>query len=211
MLEGAIALELVMGKFVEGTVIAFFSFSTSALAIFRRVGRKRTGRREVAPCDHGVGTTRRIWKLVPAAELVPGDLVKLSLGGVVPADAKVLSGEVLLDQSLLTGESAAVEAADGVLACRGLDPARRAVAKVSERAPGRKFGRTAELVRTAHVVSTQQDTVFSSSAISPRSMARWMTAYAYFLRMRSPRSSPRLSAVDEAGTMDFCAQTRPAH
>lgn len=38
------------------------------------------------------------WKTVPAAELVPGDVVKLSLGGVVAADVHLTSGGILLDQ-----------------------------------------------------------------------------------------------------------------
>jgi H+-transporting ATPase len=46
-----------------------------------------------------------VWKTLPTAELAPGDLVKLSLGGVVAADVTLVSGEVLLDQSMLTGES----------------------------------------------------------------------------------------------------------
>ena len=54
------------------------------------------------------------WKTVPAAELVPGDVVKLSLGAVVAADVKLTAGEILLDQSLLTGESVPIEAGAGV-------------------------------------------------------------------------------------------------
>ena len=46
-----------------------------------------------------------LWKNVLAAQLVPGDIIKLSLGGVVGADVRLISGEVLLDQSTLTGES----------------------------------------------------------------------------------------------------------
>jgi H+-transporting ATPase len=37
-------------------------------------------------------------EVLPAAELVPGDIVKLSLGGIVPADVSVIGGAVLLDQ-----------------------------------------------------------------------------------------------------------------
>jgi H+-transporting ATPase len=53
------------------------------------------------------------WKNLPAAELVPGDIVKLSLGGVVAADVKLIEGNVLLDQSMLTGESIGTEAGPG--------------------------------------------------------------------------------------------------
>jgi len=47
-----------------------------------------------------------IWKSIPARELVPDDLVRLRLGDIVPADAKLLNGDPLeIDQSALTGES----------------------------------------------------------------------------------------------------------
>jgi H+-transporting ATPase len=50
------------------------------------------------------------WMDCPAAELVPGDIVRLRLGNIVPADAKLIEGEYLLvDQSALTGESLPVE------------------------------------------------------------------------------------------------------
>ena len=66
------------------------------------------------------------WTIVPAAELVPGDVVKLSLGGVVAADVRLTGGEVLLDQSMLTGESVPIEAGAGVAnLCRRAGAARR--------------------------------------------------------------------------------------
>ena len=43
---------------------------------------------------------------MPAAELVPGDVVKLSLGAVVAADMRLIEGSILIDQSMLTGEFA---------------------------------------------------------------------------------------------------------
>ena len=47
---------------------------------------------------------------LPAAELVPGDVTRLRLGNIVPADARLFDGEYLLvDQSALTGESLPVE------------------------------------------------------------------------------------------------------
>lgn len=45
------------------------------------------------------------WRDLPARELVPGDLVRLRMGDFVPADLKVISGEIMVDQSALTGES----------------------------------------------------------------------------------------------------------
>jgi H+-transporting ATPase len=94
---------------------------------------------------------------LPAPDLVPGDIVKLSLGGMVAADVRLIAGNVLLDQSTLTGEplptedGAGQEAYAGTLVRRG-----EAVAEVLATGARTKFGRTAELVRTAHVASSQQ-------------------------------------------------------
>jgi H+-transporting ATPase len=100
------------------------------------------------------------WKTVPAAELVCGDLVKLSLGGVVAADVHLTGGSVQLDQSMLTGESLPIEAGNGFDTFAGALVRRgEATAVVTATGARTKFGRTAELVRTAHVVSTQQRAV----------------------------------------------------
>jgi H+-transporting ATPase len=85
----------------------------------------------------------------------------LCLGGVVAADVRITSGEVLLDQSMLTGESIPIEAGPGVQTYAGALVRRgEAVAEVTATGIRTKFGRTAELVRTAHVVSSQQTAVF---------------------------------------------------
>jgi len=56
-----------------------------------------------------------------AAGLVSGDVVKLGLGSVVAADVRLTGGEVLLDQSMLTGESVPIEAGPGTAhLCRGI-------------------------------------------------------------------------------------------
>ena len=100
------------------------------------------------------------WKNLPAADLVPGDIIKLSLGGVVAADVKLLEGNILLDQSMLTGESIGTEAGPGFQTFAGALVRRgEAVAQVTATGAHTKFGRTAELIRTAHVVSSQQKAV----------------------------------------------------
>jgi hypothetical protein len=89
------------------------------------------------------------WKTVPAAELVCGDLVKLSLGGVVAADVHLTGGSVELDQSMLTGESLPIEAGPGADTFAGALVRRgEATAEVTATGTRTKFGRTAELVRT---------------------------------------------------------------
>ena len=49
------------------------------------------------------------WKILPARELVPGDVVRVRSGDFVPADVKVVTGTLEVDQSALTGESLTVE------------------------------------------------------------------------------------------------------
>jgi H+-transporting ATPase len=50
------------------------------------------------------------WQEMPAGELVPGDIVRLRLGDIIPADVKLIDGDYLLnDESALTGESLPVE------------------------------------------------------------------------------------------------------
>jgi magnesium-transporting ATPase (P-type) len=49
------------------------------------------------------------WQLIPARELVPGDIVRLRPGDIIPADLRILSGALVIDQSALTGESQNVD------------------------------------------------------------------------------------------------------
>jgi H+-transporting ATPase len=161
MLEAAIVLELVLGKYVEAGIIAVLLVFNAALGYFQEVRAQAT----LAALKSRLALTasvRRdgVWKNLPSADLVPGDIVKLSLGGVVAADVKLTGGNVLLDQSMLTGESIGTEAGPGFQTFAGALVRRgEAVAQVTATGPRTKFGRTAELVRTAHVVSSQQHAV----------------------------------------------------
>ena len=100
--------------------------------------------------------------LPPAAsELVPGDVVRLRLGDIVPADARLLGGDELsVDQSALTGESlpATRKAGDAVFSGSIV---RRGEAGALVYATGGKtyFGKTAELVQSAHTASHFQKAV----------------------------------------------------
>ena len=49
------------------------------------------------------------WALVPARELVPGDVLRIRSGDFIPADLKILNGALSVDQSALTGESLPLE------------------------------------------------------------------------------------------------------
>jgi H+-transporting ATPase len=161
MLEAAAMLELVLGKYVEAGIIAVLLLFNATLGFFQEGHAQAT----LAALKKRLALTASVrrdgeWKNLPAADLVPGDIIKLSLGGVVAADVKLLEGNVLLDQSMLTGESIGTEAGPGFQTFAGALVRRgEAVAEVTATGVRTKFGRTAELVRTAHVVSSQQKAV----------------------------------------------------
>jgi H+-transporting ATPase len=248
MLEATIVLQVVLGDYPEAAIIAGLLVFNAALGLFQEGRAQAT----LAALKSRLALTAAVrrdggWAIKPAAELVPGDVVKLSLGGVVPADVHITGGEILLDQSMLTGESVPVEAGAGVQTYAGALVRRgEAVAEVTATGSRTKFGRTAELVRTAHVVSSQQKAVLRVV----RNLAAFngviivvLVAYAHFLGMPLTEIIPlvltailasipvalpatftlasalgaralaklrvlptRLSAVDEAATMDvLCA------
>jgi H+-transporting ATPase len=161
MLEAAIVLQVVLGEYVEAGIITVLLLFNAALGFFQESRAEATlialkSRLALTASARRDG----MWKNLPATDLVPGDIVKLSLGGVVAADVRLVEGNVLLDQSMLTGESIATEAGPGFQTYAGALVRRgEAVAQVTETGTRTKFGRTAELVRTAHVVSSQQKAV----------------------------------------------------
>ncbi|MDR3472141.1 MAG: HAD-IC family P-type ATPase [Devosia sp.] len=188
MLEAAIVLEVALGKYFEGAVIAGLLVFNAALALFQESRAQAT----LAALKSRLALNASVqrdgaWKTMPAVDLVPGDVMKLSLGAVVAADAKLIGGEVLLDQSMLTGESVPIEAAAGFQAYAGALVRRgEAEAEVTATGTRTKFGRTAELVRTAHVTSSQQRTVLHvvrNLAVFNGCIVVLLVAYAWFLKM----------------------------
>src|ERR1700728_3648600 len=101
------------------------------------------------------------WITPPAQELVPGDAIRLRLGDIVPADARLLDGdEISVDQSALTGESLPATRKSGDAVFSG-SIIRRGEVDALVYATGVKtyFGKTAELVETAVTVSHFQKAV----------------------------------------------------
>ena len=161
MLEAAIMLEVALGKYVEAAIIAVLLAFNAALGFFQE-GRAQATLAALKSRLALNASVRRdnVWATVPAAGLVPGDIVMLSLGAVVAADVRLIEGQILLDQSMLTGESIPIEAGPGLQTYAGALVRRgEAVAEVTATGARTKFGRTAELVRTAHVESSQQKAV----------------------------------------------------
>ena len=101
------------------------------------------------------------WITPPARELVPGDSIRLRLGDIVPADARLLDGdEVSVDQSALTGESLPKSCKSGDAIFSGSIIRRGEIGALVYATGGNTyFGRTAELVQSAVTVSHFQRAV----------------------------------------------------
>jgi H+-transporting ATPase len=95
------------------------------------------------------------WRSIPARELVPGDMIRLRIGEIVPADARLLDGDpVEVDQSALTGESLPVEHKPGDAVYSGSIIRQGEIeARVYATGKGTFYGKTAELVETARTRS----------------------------------------------------------
>lgn len=161
MLEATIVLQILIGERVEALMILALLLLNVALGVFQETRANATLDLLKQRLSPQVRVRRDgEWVVRPSAEIVPGDLVQLSLGGIVPADVQIASGSVLVDQSMLTGESVAIEAGPGKTAYAGALIRRgEALAQVTATGQRTYFGRTAELVRVAHVDSSEQKAV----------------------------------------------------
>ncbi len=103
------------------------------------------------------------WREIDAKQLAPGDIVRIRLGDVIPADVRLVDGDYLsVDQSALTGESLPVtlrtndEAFSGTIVKQG-----EVLAEVTQTGANTRFGKTASLVEQAKTVSHFQKAVLT--------------------------------------------------
>ncbi len=98
------------------------------------------------------------WTMVEAAEIVPGDILVVKLGDIIPADVKIINGELSIDESALTGESLPVESQTSDITYSG-SVVKRGEARcvVINTGANTYFGKTAELVKIARPKSHQEE------------------------------------------------------
>src|SRR6202142_4243385 len=188
MLEAANLLQLFLGDYAEAGVVAILLIANAAIGFFQE-GKAQATLDALKSRLALVAAVQRdgIWTTVPAATLVAGDLVKLSLGSVVAADVRLLEGSILVDQSMLTGESLPVEAGAGAETYAGALIRRgEAVGEIIATGIRTKFGRTAELVRSAKVESSEQKAILRvvrNLALFNGAVTVLLTIYALWLPM----------------------------
>ncbi len=101
------------------------------------------------------------WQEMDAAQLVPGDIIRLRLGNIIPADAKLVEGDYLtVDQSTLTGESLPVTKKTNELVFSGsIAKQGEMIGLVTATGQNTFFGETTKLVEKAKPVSHFQKAV----------------------------------------------------
>ncbi len=158
LLEATIIIQLFLGEHVEAALIGGLLVA-NALLSFLQEGQAQKALSLLRQQLRVEARVRRdgVWVTLPAEELVPGDIIHMRQGSIVPADVLLTEGSLLVDQSALTGESASVSVPTGKAAYAG-SMVRGSEASGEVTATGARtfFGKTAELVRTAGSVNRQE-------------------------------------------------------
>ncbi len=151
MLELIMALSAALREFADVAVVGALLVINAVLSFMqerRAAGVVEELRRKL----HVSARVRRdsSWQVIPARELVPGDIVRVRPGDIIPADIKLLAGALTADESALTGESKDVDKAPGAVLSSG-SVVRRGEGNGVVILTGAKtyFGRTTELVQEA--------------------------------------------------------------
>lgn len=151
MLELTMLVSFVLGKYLDLYIIGALLLFNSILSFLQ----EEKASSIISSLKKNLQVEARVlregnWKIVPARELVPGDIVRVRAGDFVAADLKVITGKLGADQSALTGESMAVEKKENSILYSG-SIVKEGEASSIVLATGKKtyFGRTAQLVQIA--------------------------------------------------------------
>ena len=151
MLEATAIVTFILGKYPQALIIVFLLLFNAGMSLWRE-GRAKAA---MAKLKQRLRIQSRVkregkWLTIPARELVPGDVVRVRIGDLLPADVKVVDGSLGLDQSMLTGESGIVDKSTGEIAYSGSAVKRgEATGIVSAIGVKTYFGRTISLLELA--------------------------------------------------------------
>jgi plasma-membrane proton-efflux P-type ATPase len=151
MLELIMVLSAVLGKYSDLVVVGALLVINAVLSFMQE--HRAAGVVEALRKRLQVNARVRrdsSWQVIPARELVPGDIVRVRPGDIIPADVKLLTGALTIDQSALTGESKDADKKPGEVLSSG-SVVRRGEGNGVVMLTGTKtyFGRTTQLVQEA--------------------------------------------------------------
>jgi len=162
MIEAAVILSAVAGHWPDFGIILLLLVANAVVGFWE----EHQAGNAIAALKAKLAIKARVkrdgkWTTPEARELVPGDLIRIRLGDIVPADARLLDGDAIeVDQSALTGESLPATRKSGEAVYSG-SIVRQGEIDALVYATGARtyFGKTAELVQEAHTVSHFQRAV----------------------------------------------------
>ncbi len=152
LMELVVVITFVSGNGLEAAIIAGLLLVNGGINLYQR----RSADAALATLRHAIQVTARVqrdgsWSTVPSRELLPGDIIRLRAGDIVPADARVLSDSISVDFSSLTGESWPREiAAEDEIYSSGIVRHGEATATVSAIGKQTRYGKTTELLEVSH-------------------------------------------------------------
>ena len=162
MIEAAVILSAVARHWPDFAIILLLLLANAVVGFWE----EHQAGNAIAALKARLAITARVkrdgtWITPAARELVPGDVLRLRLGDIVPADARLLEGDPIeVDQSALTGESLPATRKAGEAVFSGSIVRQGEVtAMVYATGANTYFGRTAQLVQEAHTVSHFQRAV----------------------------------------------------
>jgi H+-transporting ATPase len=163
MIEAAAVVSAILGHWPDFLIIVGLLVFNAALDLWQ----DRKASSALSALKKGLAPEATVlragqWGTVDAATLVPGDIVKIRLGAIVPADLRLVAGDYAsIDQSALTGESLPVAKKIGDEAFSGSIVKQGEMTGVVIATGGQTFfGRTAKLVAGAGAVSHAQKAMF---------------------------------------------------
>jgi len=151
MLEATAIITWLLGKYPQTLVIVFLLIFNATMSLWR----EKRARAAMASLKQRLRIQSRVkregkWSIIPARELVPGDLVRVRAGDLLPADIKIINGYLGVDQSVLTGESIIMEKSAGEVAYSGSAVKRGEATGVVDATGTRTyFGKTVSLLELA--------------------------------------------------------------
>jgi H+-transporting ATPase len=198
MIEGAVILSSLVRHWLDFGIILFLLLSNALVAFWE----EHQAGNEIAALRAKLATKTKVkrdgkWADPAARDLVPGDVIRLRLGGIVPADARLLGGDpVQVDQSALTGESLPATRKPGEAVFSGSIVKRgEADAMVYATGTHTYFGKTAQLVQEAVTVSHFQRAVLK---IGDYLIALAMALVAVIVTVSIVRHDPVVSTLEFA-------------
>jgi H+-transporting ATPase len=155
MLEASIVLELMIGRYTQAAILGILLIFNAVISFLQ----ENKAQNALALLQKRLIVKVRVlrdnnWQILSSKELVPGDVVHLRAGDLIPADLILIDGYISVDQSALTGESLSAEIGPKeTVYAGGIIQRGEATGEITATGINTYYGKTAELVHIAKTVS----------------------------------------------------------